>query len=208
MKKISALLCALLLLLPCGCGSTDTTQNLQDQYQQVASANMEAEVTCHLASEELTFSIQCAYDANEGSTTTITAPEELAGLSATISPENLSVSYDEKVWSLGALDTICPANCLPWLLQAAANGYLMEQGTENVDGEECLRMTLDTSDGDDGSVLCTIWFRQSDLTPYYMECTIDGELCLTAKVLSFEWEKRDVDETETDLHETTTDNIG
>ena len=51
---------------------------------------------------------------------------------------------------------MAPANCLPWLLHAVAEGYLVDAGRETLDGADCLRLALDTT-APGGKVLCTVW---------------------------------------------------
>ena len=61
-------------------------------------------------------------------TTTVMAPEELAGLSATVTGEKLLIQYDGPALAAGVGDTVSPANCIPYLLRALAEGYVLEVG--------------------------------------------------------------------------------
>lgn len=178
-------LCCLL----CACGKEEhETQTLQQQYGQVQKAQMDAEITCHLEGENRSFTVQCAYDKEKGAVTTVTAPEEVAGISATVSGEDFSVAYDGISLAAGEMVDVSPANCLPWLLRAAAEGYVLDYGRETIDGTECLRVALDTTGQSGDKVQCTAWFDGQTLTPCYAEFARDDRVVLTARVLSFTWE--------------------
>ena len=94
MKKVC--ICALsLTLLLCGCGrgEEEAARALQSRWAHMASLTTESEITCHLAGESRSFTVVTTCTA-EGATTTITAPAELAGLSATVSGEELLLRYE------------------------------------------------------------------------------------------------------------------
>ena len=94
MKRMG--LCAMLLgcALLCACGAAPSAgQNLQEQYAAVKTAQLEAEVVCHLEGESRSYTVQCSYDRGGDAVTTITTPEELAGISATVSGSDLTLTY-------------------------------------------------------------------------------------------------------------------
>lgn len=143
MKKIilPLLLCAAL----CGCGGAAAGNAVQDQYRTVRTARLEAEVTSHTETDSRTFTLLCSYDAAGDAVTTVTQPHELAGLTAVASGEDLTLACEGLQLPVGASSDICPANCLPYLLRALANGYVLEQGAETLEDAPCLRLTLDTT---------------------------------------------------------------
>ncbi len=168
----------------CGCGRKTASQTdaLRQRYRDMQAAHMEAEITCHLETENRTFTVSCDWTPT-GAGTTVTAPEALAGLTASVSGEDLTVSYDGAALSAGSLRDVAPANCLPWLLHAVAEGYLAEAGRETLDGADCLRLALDTT-APGGKVLCTVWLDGGG-APLYAEFTQDSRVVLTARLLSF-----------------------
>ena len=185
MKKLFASLLPLLLLLT-ACGETvQTAENIQTQYSQLATADLAAKVTCHLSGETRSYELTCTVT-KDGASTTVTAPEELAGITATVTPDGLTVTYDGTALSAGDLYDVCPANCLPYLLCAIADGYLLEQGTEEINGVSCYRMALDTTAKSGEKVLCTVWIDQNTLIPRYAEFAQDDTVILTAELTAFE----------------------
>ena len=193
MKRIIPLL---VLVLLTGCARQETGKQLQDQYRRVLQARMAAEVVWHGETADSAFSVTCVYHKGAGSTTTVSQPEELAGLSATVSGEDLTLTYEGAALPAGTLQEITVANCLPWLLEAAAEGYVREVSREVLEGEECLRLALETTGPDGRTVLCTGWFFSRDLTPCYVEFSRDGRLLVTARLLQFDCYLSDTEESE------------
>jgi len=183
MKKIW--ITALCLLLLSGCGSAQQGASLQKQYAAVTGAELTAEITCHLPDEKRQYQVNCTYDAENGSDVVITEPAELAGIKATVSGDDLTLTYEDLALSAGTLEAISPVNCLPWLMHAAADGYVLEEGRETIEERDCLRVAFDTSDPRGEKVLCTAWFDRETLHPVYSEFTLDGQLLLSVRVISF-----------------------
>ncbi len=185
MKKAAVMvLCLILLLCSCGTGKEEIAA-LQSRYSAADSVRMEAEVTCHLAGESRSFTVMST--CSEGAaTTTVTAPEEVAGISATVSGDGLLITYDSVALPAGQLTVLSPANCVAYLLRAAAEGYVLEHGGETIDGMDCLRVAFDTTAADEKKILCTVWFQRTELVPCYAEFSRDGAVILTVRTLSFE----------------------
>lgn len=183
MKKCLVwLLAAALLLTSCGKKTASQAESLRQRYRELQTARMEAEITCHLETEQRTYTVQCQWD-RAGARTTVTGPEDLAGLTASVSGEDLTVSYDGAALSAGSLRDLAPANCLPWLMRATEEGYLVDAGQETLEELDCLRLALDTT-APGGKVLCTVWLG-GDGAPLYAEFSQDSRVVLTARLLSF-----------------------
>ena len=78
--------------------------------------------------------------------------------------------------------------CLPLLLRAVSDGYILEQGKETIEGQPCLRLALDATLPSGEKVLCTGWFYGADLTPCYAEFSQDGKLLVSARITYFTFE--------------------
>lgn len=88
MKKCLVwLLAAALLLAGCGKKTASQAESLRQRYRDMQAAHMEAEITCHLETENRTFTVSCDWTPT-GAGTTVTAPEALAGLTASVSGED------------------------------------------------------------------------------------------------------------------------
>lgn len=186
MKKIKIVGLILLLLFLCGCKKDTRMEELQKEYRMISAVQLSAEVVCHLPAENRSFTVECHYDKEQGATTGITAPDEVKGISATVSGEDLTVTYDGTILSAGELSDVCPANCLPYLLYAVSEGYVSEWGTETIEDRECLRVSYDTTAKSSEKILCTVWFDGEKRTPCYAEFSISDRVILSARILSFE----------------------
>ena len=120
---------------------------------------------------------------------TVMAPEELAGLSATVTGEKLLIQYDGPALAAGVGDTVSPANCIPYLLRALAEGYVLEVGEETLEDTPCLRLALDTTDADGEKVVCTVWLAEEE--PGYAELSREGKLLLSVRFTAFQQTKSD-----------------
>lgn len=184
MKKtiMPLLVCAVLL---CGCGGGEKTLAVQEQYRTVRTADMEAEVVSHTATDDRRFVLTCQYDTEGQSITTVKEPQELKGLTAVLVDGQLSLKSNGQLLPAGAATDICPANCLPYLLDALSGGYLTEQNEETLEGTPCLRLSLDTVAPSGAPVQCAVWLDKATLIPLYGEFSQNGQVVLTAKMLSF-----------------------
>ena len=184
MKKtiMPLLVCAALL---CGCGGGEKTLAVQEQYRTVRTADMEAEVVSHTATDDRRFVLTCQYDTEGQSITTVKEPQELKGLTAVLVDGQLSLKSNGQLLPAGAATDICPANCLPYLLRALADGYVLEQSSEALDDTPCLRLALDTTAPGGSKVLCAVWLDAEGLFPRYAEFSRNEQVVLTVKLLAF-----------------------
>lgn len=191
MKRGMYLAAALCLLL-CGCGKKDAAeaQAVQQRYAALTGAVAEAEIVSHPEGETRSFTVRCTCDrTKDTATTTVMAPEELAGLSATVTGEKLLIQYDGPALAAGVGDTVSPANCIPYLLRALAEGYVLEVGEETLEDTPCRQLTLDTTDADGEKVVCTVWLAEED--PVYAELSREGKLLLSVRFTAFQQTESD-----------------
>ena len=177
----------MLLLTACGGGGekTDPAAELQAQYAAVASATMEADVTCHYDDEERVYTLLCVYTPTE-STVTVLSPAALSGISATVADGELPLSYEDISLDAGTYSAaaISPVAALPRLMMAAASGYVTEQSEETVNERPCLRLACDLPD--DEKILYTTWFDQETLLPLRSEISADGTVAFQVAWNKFE----------------------
>ena len=183
----------LLLLTACaGRGENDPVAELQAQYANLASAAMEADVTCSYEDEVRVYTMRCSYTP-ESSTVTVTAPANLAGISATVADGKLTLSYEDVSLDAGSYSAaaVSPVAALPNLLEAAANGYVTEKSEEELGDRQCLRLACDLK-ADDGA-LYTTWFDQETLLPLRSEISADGTVIFEGAWTNFEVTGRKAD---------------
>lgn len=186
--------CALmttLLLLPAACGGQgggeEPAADLRDRYHDMAGCVMEAAVSCDQEGLAWEAELRCEYIPGGESTVEVLSPEHIAGVKAVLSDTDWRLEVEGESLDAGALsdEEISPAACLPRLMNALRDGWLLEENEEEWNGVPCLRLTVDQTGVKDGKILSTVWLNQSDGAPVRGEIAVDGEIILTADFTSF-----------------------
>ena len=190
--KCVPMMTLLLLLSACGGGGGDgetEAADLRDRYHDCAGCTMEARVSCGQEGLLWEAELRCDYVPGGESTVEVLSPEEIAGVRAVLSDTDWRLEYQDASLNTGTLsdEEISPAACLPRLMSALRDGWLLEEGEETWDEVPCLRITVDQTGVKDGKILSTIWLRRDDGTPLRGEIAVDGETILTADFTSFEF---------------------
>ncbi|WP_295580762.1 hypothetical protein [uncultured Oscillibacter sp.] len=179
----------MILCLLTACGGTDEAEaaDLRDRYHDMAGCTMEAKVSC--GQEDLAWEavLRCDYVPGGESTVEVLEPESIAGVRARLSDTDWSLEYEDLCLNAGPVgrEEISPALCLPRLMNALRDGWLLEENEEAWNDVPCLRITVDQSGVQDGKIVSTVWLRQDDGTPLRGEIAVDGEIILTAEFTNF-----------------------
>ena len=179
----------LLLLASCAGGRTGEaeTVDLRQRYHDMTGCTMEAAVTCGQEGLEWEALLRCEYAPDGESTVEVLEPESIAGVRAVLSGSDWRIEYEDDCLNAGVLgsEEISPAACLPRLMSALRDGWLLEENREDWNETPCLRLSVDQSGLQDGKIVSTVWLRQEDGTPLRGEIAVDGEIILTADFTSF-----------------------
>lgn len=178
-----------LCLLLCGCGGEEQERAAQDAraaYQAAETCEMTAEVSAFYGEERCSFTLRCAYTPEE-SEVEVLAPETAAGVRAVLSGDGAVLEYAEDCLPAGTLsaERLSPVTCLPRLMSALRDGWLLEENREEWDGEACLRLGLEQTGADGASVVSTLWLREDGGTPVRGEIAVDGKIFLQAEFTDF-----------------------
>lgn len=187
-KKIYVPMIALCLLLTsCGDAGEESSASLRDRYHEMSGCTMEAAIVCDQEGMEWEASLRCEYVPGGESVVEVLAPETIAGVKAVISDSDWSLEYEGECLNAGAISSegISPAACLPRLMNALRDGWLLEKNEESWNEVPCLRLCVDQSGTQNGKIVSTIWLRQDDGMPLRGEISVDGEIILTAEFTSF-----------------------
>lgn len=180
-----------LLLSACGAaGGTNKAQAAREPYQEMTNCSMEAAVTCGKETEDLlTFTLKCDYVPDGTSTVEVLAPDTVAGVRATLDGKTMNLVYDDACLNTGTLSSeeLSPATCLPVLMNALRNGWLLEENQEDWNEVPCLRLCMDQTGKNGGKIVTTIWLKQDDGTPLYGEIAVNDEIILQAEFTSFQF---------------------
>lgn len=176
-----------LLLTACGGTGEERAEEIRTPYQEMAGCTMEAAVTCDQEGLEWEAALHCEYVPGGESTVEVLEPESIAGVKAVLSDTDWYLEYEEESLNMGTLgsETVSPAACLPRLMNALREGWLLEENEEDWSGTPCLRLCLDQTGVQGGKIVSTLWLRHDDGTPVRGEIAVDGEIILTAEFTSF-----------------------
>lgn len=183
MKKIFLLLLPLCLLLA-GCGHSKR-EAVQSYYSSIRTAQVEAQIVAHLASDDRTFAVSASYDRDRGTTTTIVEPEALRGLSATVTAEELKLLYDGSVWAAGDGGNLSAANCVQLLLYAAGQGFVTREGTDKIDSQEYIFLACEATDAAGETYTGALWLHPETYAPHAAELSREGKVLLTVAFTQF-----------------------
>lgn len=163
------------------------TADLRDRYHDMAGCAMEAGVSCDQEGLAWEAELRCEYVPGGESTVEVLSPETIAGVKAVLNDTDWRLEYEGASLNAGTLsdEEISPAACLPRLMNALRDGWLLEENEEEWNGVPCLRLTVDQTGVKDGKILSTVWLSLADGTPVRGEIAVDGEIILTADFTSF-----------------------
>ena len=181
----------LLCLFGCGCGagkSDDPGRAARAPFQQMSGCEMEADIVWNDGMGERNFTLRCAYTPEGVSTVEILAPEEAAGVRASVDGQTMQLLYDGVCLPVvPAAGQISPAGCLPQLMEALREGWLLEENREKLDGTACLRLGLDRTEADGKKAFFGIWLDEKSGIPCYAEISVNKEIILRAEFTKFEF---------------------
>lgn len=181
-----------LCLLLGGCGGTAEESGggeaARRPYQRMESCAMTADVSCTYGESVWEFTLKCDYTP-EKSTVEVLAPETAAGVKAILAGDALTLEYEDDCLPAGTLsdEKISPAACLPRLMSALRDGWLLEENQEDWGDTPCLRLCLDQTGANGNKILSTLWLRQEGNIPVRGEIAVDGEIILQAQFTDFEF---------------------
>ena len=178
-----------LCLLLAGCGGTEEAADLRLPYQEMSGCTMTASVTCDQEGAEWTAVLKCDYIPDGESRVEVLEPELIAGVAAVFSDSDWRLEYEDAVLNVGAVSSeeLSPALCLPRLLSALKEGWLLEENDEAWGEVPCRRLSLDQTGENGEKILSAVWLRYDTGAPLRGEISVDGEIILTAEFTDFEF---------------------
>ena len=177
----------LLLLSACGGEGEREAADLRDRYHDMAGCTMEAAVTCSQGDRVWQAELRCEYVPDGEITVEVLSPEAIAGVRAVLDGDTLTLEYEDLCLNAGTLSSqsVSPMDCLPRLMSALRDGWLLEENEETWNDVPCRRLMVDQSGTQNGKIVSTIWLRKEDGTPVRGEISVEGEIILTAEFTSF-----------------------
>ena len=178
-----------LCLLLAGCEGKEEAADLRLPYQEMSGCTTTASVTCNQEGAEWTAVLKCDYIPDGESRVEVLEPELIAGVAAVFSDSDWRLEYEDTVLNVGTVSSeeLSPALCLPRLMSALKEGWLLEENDELWDEVACRRLSLDQTGENGGKIISAVWLRYDTGTPLRGEISVDGEIILTAEFTDFEF---------------------
>lgn len=178
-----------LLLSGCTGGSEDLdlVQSLREEYSALTECAGTAEITADYGQRVYDYTVEFSLQGEE-LTLTITAPEEVAGITAHVSGEETALSFDGVMLETGPLteDGLSPVSALPFLLRCVSQGFSDSCGWEE-DGEAAV-FRVDYRDPEaepDTGTQASVWFDQEEGALLRGELYSDGHRVILCRLTEF-----------------------
>ena len=175
-----------LLLSGCGAGETmSAAEQLRQLHRDAEGCTVTAQILCDQEGLVWEGTLKCDYAARGDAVVEIIAPEILAGVKVTVG-EDFAFSYEGDILNVAprSQECISAADCLPRMMDALREGWLLEENCEKWQETECVRLSVDQS-GTNGKLYTTFWLRQDDGVPLRAEIAAEEETIFTAEFTQF-----------------------
>ena len=188
--RLGALMITLLLgLSACAGGqSSGLDAKYRARYAALTEFSGRCAVTADYGTSVYEYGVAISGDLTQGETT-MTAPENIAGISFRWTDENGILVYDGVTLETGELspDGLSPADAVPMILNALASGRQLSTGEQKLDGEDVLFLELANpkAEAEDNHVLC--WLTCSDGALRRAEVTGSGRTVVTLVFSDFSY---------------------
>ena len=175
------------LLLTAGCSVNSPVSRMdavQAVYRERKGCAATAEVTADYGRRVYGYTVDITGCRSAGAMT-VTQPENIAGTVLTWSDGETGLECDGAELDTGELspDGLSPADAMPLLLSACAEGAVEDCCTETVDGEKLLRATLTPPEGEEIRAAC--WFDPEDCALRRAELSHGGQVVVTLDFSAF-----------------------
>lgn len=198
-KQLAVLLIPLLLLAGCqgeagvlpGAGeltAEEEARQVRGSFLAAGSCSGTAEVTADYGLRVYEFTLDFTWQREGDTVLTLTAPEELAGLTAKVSQGQTRLEFDGISLDTGAItgEGLTPMELVPALMEWAQTGFMDQCVYETLDDTPVLRVQFRDPDVQPGSgTECAAWFSRADHALLRAELYWNGELALSGNFLNF-----------------------
>lgn len=192
-KKVCTRMISLFLLcLLCGCTGADSdndlTLELRSDFLSREGCSGVMELTADYGQRVYAYTVEFDGTVKDGMTLVITAPEEVAGITANIREGQTYLEYDGVRLETGPVNEegLSPLDALPTFLTAMESGYIAETGSEIMGETEVLRICCRDPETDPGQGLETVlWFDKAQKTLLRGEVRSDGFTVIQCEFSAF-----------------------
>ena len=185
-----------LLILLSACGGAGSGGNeaerlaleIRTEYLNMTACTAALEMTADYGQRVYQYGMDLHYE-REGSTTlTVTAPENIAGITARLEKGETALEYDGLRMETGPLtqDGMSPVDAVPALLASVQDGFLAECVLEELDGTQALHTSSRDPEAAPGQgVEIQLWFDAATHALLQGEISQDGFTVIHCQFTAF-----------------------
>ncbi|MCI8477428.1 MAG: hypothetical protein HFE97_03640 [Oscillospiraceae bacterium] len=185
-----------LLLLLSACGGAGSSGNeaeqlaleIRTEYLNMTACTAALELTADYGQRVYQYSMDLNYQREGATTLTVTAPENIAGMTACLEEGETALEYDGLHMETGPLtqDGLSPIDAVPALLTSVREGFLAECVLEELDGVQALHTSSRDPEASPGQgVEIQLWFDAATHALLQGEIAQDGFTVIHCKFSSF-----------------------
>ena len=197
MRKL--LLCVpMITLLLAGCGGKTQGSEAEQlallvrgEYLEMTACSLDASITADYGQRVYEFTLDLQYTKGGETVLTVTAPEDIAGVTARLKDGAATLEYDGASLETGELDGqgLSPVSALPALLNAVQTGFIAEVGREDLDETATLRICCrDPEQAPGAGVETAVWFDLDTHGLVQGEISVDGARVILCRFTQFTME--------------------
>ena len=163
--------------------------DIRGELLETAGCTAQLELTADYGQRVYTYGIDLSWQREGETVLTITAPENVAGITARILEGETALEYDGMRVETGPLDDsgMSPVDAVPVLLDYAEAGFIAACGMETVDEAEVLRVDYREPEAAAGEGReCSLWFDPSTRALLRGELSQDGFTVIQCVFSDFE----------------------
>ena len=186
------IVCLLLAALLGGCSKTESENDLalqlRSDFLAMDGCSGTMDVTADYGQRVYEYTVSFSSTQETGMTMVITAPQEVAGITATIAEGQTYLTFDGVQLETGPLNEegLSPLDALPAFLTAMQSGYMAETGSELLGETETLRICCREPEREPGQGIETIlWFDQATKNLLQGELRSEGTTVVRCVFSSF-----------------------
>lgn len=161
---------------------------MRTEFLAASSCTGTAEVTADYGQRVYQFTLDFSWVKDGETVLTLTAPEEVAGLTARIAQGQTRLEFDGVSLDTGELtgEGLTPMELVPALMEWTRTGFMAQCAYEDRNEVPALRVQFRDPDMQAGTgTECTAWFARTDHALLRAELFWNGELVLSGDFLSF-----------------------
>lgn len=176
------------MLIGCNQETTADSETIRSYFNDMEQCQAHMKITSDLEQSALEYEIDYTYQRDGNDSFTITAPQELSGISGTIAgtgKDGCSLQYNgmELDDAMPQHTGVTPSDCVFWLLSDLRNSEPAQQWTERAAGENLIALRYE-SEEEDNQIVKNIWLTQN-LQLVYAELYVNNNRLLTVQTMSY-----------------------